>query len=472
MDGLSRAVGYCRVSTQRQFTDGHGLERYIDRLKNYGLTDEQIHWDIESGASENRKGYNKVLELVRAGKVDKLIVPCFDRFTRSALGWEKAREELQQFAVEVVFLDGGGLDLDTPEGVFTSRILAAMAAQLRDKNKYNATQGHRYFQEKRKIYRAIFGFVKYGDTVTPNLKEYRQSGKTHADVAREAIYLFLENQRVATTLRILVEKYGYESVGEPFEDFPRSGTSFKRWLQHPQLCGDIIYYKNDSDGRKLGFPPRTTVLTGNHEGIISREQFNDIQAILDLKPTIRRQAKNPLAGIAVCGVCGGPMEMHPDRKKYYYLRCRGHYARPGKPKTCEVNTYFRLQDAIASCIKSLQHRSEQIGTGYSPQIEAKLPPEIIELKRQILDLQRRNDPDLESAIRSKEQRLENLIRSTELNFEDDANRSQTLTAIAKDSQFWESLTTSELAIVFHELVSSLVCSVAEGEHLFLASFKI
>jgi site-specific DNA recombinase len=60
MRDLSRALGYCRVSTQRQYTEGHGLERYIDRLQQYGLTEEQIHWDIESGASEKRKGYNRV----------------------------------------------------------------------------------------------------------------------------------------------------------------------------------------------------------------------------------------------------------------------------------------------------------------------------------------------------------------------------------------------------------------------------
>ncbi|MEO1561717.1 MAG: recombinase family protein, partial [Cyanobacteria bacterium J06632_19] len=173
MRDLSRALGYCRVSTQRQHSEGHGLERYIEKLKEYGLTDEQIHWDIESGASDKRKGYNRVLELVRSRKVDKIVVPCFDRFTRSALGWEVAREELQKYGVELIFLDGGSLDLETPEGLFTSRILAAMSAQVRDKNRYNAIQGHRYFQEKRKIYQAIFGFIKNGDTVVPNFKQYR-----------------------------------------------------------------------------------------------------------------------------------------------------------------------------------------------------------------------------------------------------------------------------------------------------------
>lgn len=472
MQDLSKAIGYCRVSTQRQHLEGHGLERYIHRLKEYGLSDEQIHWDIESGASEKRKGYNRVLELVRAKKIDKLIVPCFDRFTRSALGWEKAREELQQFGVEVVFLDGGSLDLDTPEGVLTSRILAAFAANVRDKNKYNATQGHRYFQEKRKTYRAIFGFIKYGDNVTPNLKEYRNTNQTHADIAREAIQLFLESGQVGGAIRALVNKYGVERVGTAtFEDFPRDISAFRRWLQHPQLCGRICYYRVN--------PDKKIVLDGDQEGIISVEIFNEVQAILAVRPSVRKKTKNPLCGLVKCGICGSRMELHTGvdtksktGKDYKHFRCTGYYNRPGKPKICQLNTYFPLGKTIDACIRALQERSQQIGSGYAPQLEAQLPPEVIELRRQILDLQRRNDPDLESAIIAKEQRLENLIRTSELNYEADASRNHILQMIASDPRFWDGATDDEVAMVFQELVSGVACSVVAGKQVFAASIKI
>ena len=216
------------------------MDRYIQGLKKYGLTDEQIHWDIESGANEKRAGYNLVLSLVRSRKVDKIIVPCFDRFTRSALGWEVARQELQEFGVELIFLDGGSLDLETPEGLFTSRILAAMSAQLRDKNRYNALQGAKYFREQRKIFKTIFGFKKIGDTTAPNVEQYRDTSKTCKDVALEAIALFLESGSIAGTIRKMCDQYGTERFGsKSHEDFPRDISSFRRWLQNPQLIGMV-----------------------------------------------------------------------------------------------------------------------------------------------------------------------------------------------------------------------------------------
>jgi site-specific DNA recombinase len=68
---LKYSVGYCRVSTQRQQSEGHGLERYIEALRNYGLSDDQIYWDIDSGASDSRVNYRKVLTLIKAGKIKK-----------------------------------------------------------------------------------------------------------------------------------------------------------------------------------------------------------------------------------------------------------------------------------------------------------------------------------------------------------------------------------------------------------------
>ncbi|QBQ73832.1 Ser recombinase [Nodularia phage vB_NspS-kac68v162] len=152
----SDCVGYCRVSTQKQFEEGHGLERYIAQLKSWGLNDNQIFWDIESGASDKRKGYNKVLDLIKSGAIKKLIIPCFDRFTRSTLQWEQASLELQKHNVTVMFLDGGSTDLTTPDDLFKMRILAAMSAAVRDKNKFNSSQGHKFRRLNEKAHVACF----------------------------------------------------------------------------------------------------------------------------------------------------------------------------------------------------------------------------------------------------------------------------------------------------------------------------
>ncbi len=466
MRDLSRALGYCRVSTQRQHTEGHGLERYIERLKQYGLTQEQIHWDIESGASDKRKGYNRVLELVRSRQVDKIIVPCFDRFTRSALGWEVAREELQKFGVELIFLDGGSLDLETPEGLFTSRILAAMSAQVRDKNRYNAIQGHRYFQEKRKIYQAIFGFVKNGDTVIPNTKQYRNTNKTYVDVARECVEMFIESGELSNTIRRLTQKYGLEKFGRyKFEDFPRDVSSFRRWLENPQLCGMVCYYPFDSE-KKL-------ILQSNHEGIISVAQHQQIAQILSTHPCGRRRyVTNPLVGLCKCANCGSTMEKRSTKikgKTYEHLKCPGAYPKPRQVKKCDVRTYFRLENAIDTTIQSLKQKAESIANHMPVENTEVVPVEIVELQQQILKLKQLNDPDFDSTIKIKEQKLESLIKTSELNVVADASRTEILRGIAMNQGFWEVVTREELTAIFHELVEEVVCSVVEDRSQFFAA---
>lgn len=457
MRDLSRALGYCRVSTQRQHTEGHGLERYIERLKQYGLSDEQIHWDIESGASDKRKGYNQVLELVRSRSVDKIIVPCFDRFTRSALGWEVARQELQKFGVELVFLDGGSLDLETPEGLFTSRILAAMSAQVRDKNRYNAIQGHRYFQEKRKIYQAVFGFVKNGDSVILNTTQYRNTVYTHAEVARECVERFIESGELSKTIRKLTDKYGLERVGKyKYEDFPRDVSSFRRWLSNPQLCGMVCYYPFESEKR--------VILQSNHQGIISLAQHQQIIQILSTHPCGRRKyVTNPLVGLCKCAECGSTMEKRSttvNGKIYEHLKCPGAYPKPRQLKKCTVRTYFRLETAIDAVIQALKEKAENIVDNMPAETTEEVPVEILELQQQIFKLKQLNDPDFDSTIRIKQQKLESLIKTSELNVVADASRTQVLRGIAMSKGFWEIVTREELTAIFHELVEEVVCSVS------------
>ncbi|MGF1674399.1 MAG: fdxN element excision recombinase XisF [Rivularia sp. (in: cyanobacteria)] len=469
MRDLSRALGYCRVSTQRQHTEGHGLERYIERLKQYGLSDEQIHWDIESGASDKRKGYNKVLQLVRNSAVDQIIVPCFDRFTRSALGWEVARQELQKFGVELVFLDGGSLDLETPEGLFTSRILAAMSAQVRDKNRYNAIQGHRYFQEKRKIYQAVFGFVKNGDSVVPNTNQYRDTVYTHAEVAVLCVETFIESGELSQTIRKLTEKYGLERVGKyKYEDFPRDVSSFRRWLQNPQLCGMVCYYPFDSQ--------KKIILHSEHQGIISVAQHQQIVQILSTHPCGRRKyVTNPLVGLCKCAECGSTMEKRSTKvngKVYEHLKCPGAYPKPRQPKKCSVRTYFRLESAIDTAIQALKEKADNIADNMPIETTEEVPVEILELQQQIFKLKKLNDPDFSSTIKIKEQKLESLIKRQELNIVADTSRSLILRGITTCLGFWEIVTREELTAIFHELVEEVVCSVSDRTQFFAARLKI
>ena len=77
-----KIIGYCRVSSQKQKDD---LERQVDNVKTYMLAKGysfEIITDIGSGINYNKKGLNKLLDLVSNNQVDKIVIMYKDRLVR------------------------------------------------------------------------------------------------------------------------------------------------------------------------------------------------------------------------------------------------------------------------------------------------------------------------------------------------------------------------------------------------------
>lgn len=408
---------------------------------------------------------------MRSRNVDKIIVPCFDRFTRSPLGWEQAKNELLEFGVELIFLDGGSLNLETPEGLFTSRILAAMSAQVRDKNRYNSIQGHRFFQEKRKIYQAVFGLIKDKDTVRPNLNIYKNN-KTYQQVAIEAIDLFLDCGNLTQVVKTLCENYGYDRNPIKHLDFPHSPSALRRWMENPILCGMIRYYAEEKE--------KTLVLSSDHEGIISIDKFNQVCSLLSKNPCARTKIRsNPLVSLCYCGDCGEKMRKVTNTvkkksgKSYVneYLHCAGAKPRAGKAQTCDYQKFFKLNEAIAFTIEALKTKSVEIVESIDTEENIKIPDEVYQLQQEIIKLKNLEDSDYQSVIIKKEQKLESLLKSTKVKQGISAAHHELYTSLLRSDTFWEKTTRSDLTIIFHELVEKVVCFDNEGGQRFLVTLK-
>src|SRR4051812_9913592 len=81
-----RAVGYVRVSTDMQATDGLSLDAQTAAIEQYcplhGLKLHSIYKDVISGAKAERPGLKEALETLHRG-ADILVVLKFDRLSRS-----------------------------------------------------------------------------------------------------------------------------------------------------------------------------------------------------------------------------------------------------------------------------------------------------------------------------------------------------------------------------------------------------
>src|SRR6266404_1789631 len=86
--GAMRAIGYVRVSLEKQAEKGVSLEAQSEKIRAMATVQgaELVDIIVEAGESAknlNRPGVQKLLALVEGGRVEAVIVAKLDRLTRS-----------------------------------------------------------------------------------------------------------------------------------------------------------------------------------------------------------------------------------------------------------------------------------------------------------------------------------------------------------------------------------------------------
>ncbi len=95
---------YCRVST---FDQGKGLESQIRTLKEFCEKNKIENYEIFadegiSGTKNSRPSLDRMMALVREGKIDSVVVYSFSRFARSVTHLLTALEEFNKLGVSFV----------------------------------------------------------------------------------------------------------------------------------------------------------------------------------------------------------------------------------------------------------------------------------------------------------------------------------------------------------------------------------
>lgn len=99
MNTNNRTYGYARVSTKEQ-----KLDRQIESLIQYGVSERDIITDKASGKDFNRAGYIALKNnMLRGG--DTLVIKELDRLGRDMAQIKQEWQELQQMQVDIVVID-------------------------------------------------------------------------------------------------------------------------------------------------------------------------------------------------------------------------------------------------------------------------------------------------------------------------------------------------------------------------------
>nr|WP_217432747.1 recombinase family protein [Pseudarthrobacter oxydans] len=121
--GVSKLIGYARVSTRQQSTDRQRAD-----LLAAGVRRDDLYVDQGvSGARVSRPRFDRALDALMAG--DTLVITTLDRLGRSTQNMLAFADELRTrgAGLRVLNLGGGDVDTATPMGSMLFTIMAALA---------------------------------------------------------------------------------------------------------------------------------------------------------------------------------------------------------------------------------------------------------------------------------------------------------------------------------------------------------
>lgn len=313
-ENKQKALIYCRVSSERQKTEGHGLDSQEHRCRQYCLSKyevEKVFLDSASGGGDfmKRPAMSSMIEYIDKYPYRNYVVVFDDlsRFARDTIFHLKLRAT---FKIRGVMLKCLNFDFDdSPEGVFSETILAANNELDREKNRRQVIQ-----KMKARLERGYWPFYPppgftnkrdpvHGKLLTPDKK---------AEIIKEALEGFATGR-----LKEQVDVRKFLELNDFNNGKPVYLQAIARLFSRIVYAG-YIEYEPWEVKRRLG----------HHQAIISLETFQGVQDKMNgnTRCFSRKDTRPdfPLRGYVLCSTCKQPLTASwctGRKKKHAYYRC-------------------------------------------------------------------------------------------------------------------------------------------------------
>ncbi|NCE64445.1 hypothetical protein D1159_07535 [Pseudoflavonifractor sp. 524-17] len=293
-----------------------------------------------SGKNFERPGMTELLEQVRRGAVQCIVVKDFSRFGRDYLTVGNYISRVFPFmgvrfiSVNDNFDSARPGDIDSLDTSFKTLIYDLYSRELSQKVKA---------ARKQRAEQGLFlsPFAPYGYAKDGNDKNHLVIDESAAGVVRRIFRMTLDGDMPSQIAAAL----NREGVMTPMRYKHDTGIS-RKWpcirednfwtggavsiiLRDERYIGTVIYGKRER--KQIGHWDNKAVdksdwiiCEDQHEAIISKEDFDTVQSLLAQRPSkpYAPQTDRPLKRKVFCGMCGHTMRR--DTKPYVQYRCRTH----------------------------------------------------------------------------------------------------------------------------------------------------
>lgn len=336
---------YARQSIDKK--DSISIETQIEACKRCTDGAHKIYSDKGwSGKNLDRPQFRQLLNDIRSGEIDKLIVYKLDRISRSLNDFSNLMEMFRKYGVEFASTVE---TFDTSTAIGRAMLGIIMVfAELERENILQRVKDNYYARGEKGLYLGgvpIYGFDKLQtkldgiktSVLVPNadmntvefiFNSYREGGCSLGDIVRT-----LNEQEIpspAGTLwdssklsRLLRSPVYVRADMEVYRYFKEKGAQISNPVESfSGEHGCFLYGKREANERKYTDVHDHVLSIGLHEGVISSEVWLDVQRRLDGNAQLKKGRSGTyswLTGMLKCGRCGYAMRVISGQ--YFY--CSG-----------------------------------------------------------------------------------------------------------------------------------------------------
>ena len=314
-----RVAAYCRVSTKEEEQASSyeaQCEYYTDKImSNKEWTMAGIFADegITGTSTKKRTEFLRMIRQCKQKKIDLILTKSIQRFARNTLDCINYTRILRQLGIGVLF-EKENINSLPSDSEFMITMYGAMAQSESESISGNIRRGRQMHAKvgtlKVPCYR-LYGYEKDAEGKFRVIPE-------QAEIVRE-LYKRYESGASLRNLQDWLEENQIKTV---LGESKWTATSIKSILTNEKYCGDVLVqktFRSDVISKKTvkntGQLPQY-YMPDHHEAIVSREQYQAVQAEMARRNSLKSASKRAVTGRScytskyalsdrlVCGECG------------------------------------------------------------------------------------------------------------------------------------------------------------------------